>query len=165
MPEIEETHLPGIGVRHDFGCASGSRVGVVSRPSGRREVVFYDRRDPDAVKGSVDLSPEEANALGELLGGSRIVSSLTELKSEIEGLAIDWVELPGGFPTGTIAERAPRSRTGVTVVAVIREGTPTPAPGPDDELRAGDTAVIIGTVDGVAEVATLLAGAGTGTGA
>jgi TrkA domain protein len=161
MPDISETTLPGIGLRHEFGCANGTKVGVVSRRSGRKELVVYDRRDPDAVKASVDLSPNEAAALGELLGGSQIVSSLRALTEDVEGLTIDWVALPSHFPPGPIAERAPRSRTGVTVVAIVRAEAAMPAPGPDEELRPGDTAVIIGTTAGVAAVASELAALGT----
>ncbi len=156
MPDISETSLPGIGLRHEFGCAGGTRVGVVSRRSGRKELVVYDRRDPDAVKASVDLSPEEAATLGELLGGSKIVASLRALTEDVEGLTIDWVVLPEHFVAGPIAERAPRSRTGVTVVAIVRDEVAMPAPGPDEELRPGDTAVIIGTTTGVGSVAAEL---------
>lgn len=160
MPDITETNLPGIGLRHEFGCSSGARVGVVSRRSGRKELVLYDRRDPDAVKGAVDLTSDEAATLGELLGGSKIVTSLTELMENVEGLAIDWVVLPPAFVPGSVAQRAPRSQTGVTVIAVVRDGEAKPAPGPDEELRPGDTAVIIGTTEGVARVARMLQGDG-----
>ena len=160
MPEITETNLPGIGLRHEFGCSSGTRVGVVSRRSGRKELVLYDRRDPDAVKGSVDLTSDEAAALGELLGGSKIVSSLTQLMENVEGLAIDWVVLPPNFVPGRVAERAPRSETGVTVIAIVRDGDARPAPGPDELLQPGDTAVIVGTTECVARVARRLEGDG-----
>ena len=160
MPEISETNLPGIGLRHEFGCGSGTRVGVISRHSGRKELIVYDRRDPDAVKGSVDLSPSEAATLGEMLGGSKVVESIDRLSQTVEGLAIDWVELPPDFPTGTIAERAPRTRTGVTVVAVVRGEQARPAPGPDEELRGGDTAVIVGTTENVTALAAALVSPG-----
>ena len=68
MSQIEETTLPGVGVRHDFLCRSGRRVGVVSHNTGRRDLVVYDDRDPDAVKASVELSAEEARTLADLLG-------------------------------------------------------------------------------------------------
>ncbi len=47
MTRIDETRLPGIGVRHDFVTAAGTKVGVVTYRDGRREVVVFDERDPD----------------------------------------------------------------------------------------------------------------------
>ena len=46
--EVEETPLPGIGLRHDLVVRAGQRLGVVSQVNGDRELVLYDREDPDA---------------------------------------------------------------------------------------------------------------------
>ncbi len=45
--EIEETKLPGIGLRHDFVTHAGRRLGVVSHRDGERDLVVYDPADPD----------------------------------------------------------------------------------------------------------------------
>ena len=74
VAEIRETVLPGVGYCHDFPTRAGPRVGVVTRTSGRRELIVYSQEDPDAVEHHVDLDPEEARVLGELLG----VSSVTQ---------------------------------------------------------------------------------------
>lgn len=36
MPDVEETMLPGVGVRYDFLTEGGKRIGVISHFSGRR---------------------------------------------------------------------------------------------------------------------------------
>ena len=36
MPEVRETLLPGVGVRHEFTTASGERVAVLTHRGGRR---------------------------------------------------------------------------------------------------------------------------------
>ena len=41
-------------------------------------------------------------------------------------------------------------------VAILREGSAHPAPGPEAELRAGDTLVVVGTPRGIEELAVLL---------
>ncbi len=69
----EEVRLPGVGLRHDFQTRSGRRVGVVSHRTGRRDLVVYDTRDPDACSEVVKLATDEADALAELLGAPRIV--------------------------------------------------------------------------------------------
>ena len=154
MPEIEETPLPGVGVRQDFLCRSGRRVGVISRPSGRRDLLVYDQHDPDAVKAQVDLAHEEAITLAEALGGPQISESLEHLPSTIAGLVVDWVPLPADVATHTIGELELRRRTGASVVAIIRDEVALPAPGPEDELRPGDTVVLVGTTEGVQAATT-----------
>jgi TrkA domain protein len=158
MPDIHETRLPGVGLRHEFTTRSGERLGVVSHRTGRRELVVYAVDDPDACRESVELTAEESAALAELLGGSRVTEHLGELQHRVEGLAIDWIPGPPGSPFAgrTIGTAGVRSTTGVTIVAVLRQGTAHPAPGPDFRLEAGDTAVVVGTPEGIAALVELL---------
>lgn len=158
MTEIRETELPGVGVRYEFRTGSGRRVGVVAHRSGRREIFLADPDDPDAVVESVDLSPEDARTLGDLLGVSQVASRLTELQQQVEELAIDWLPLDEDSPYAgrTIGEAGIRTRTGVSVVAIIRGEDAIPAPGPETRLEAGDYLVVVGTQRGVEELVRLL---------
>jgi TrkA domain protein len=157
MVDIEETPLPGVGVRHDFPCRSGARVGVISRTSGRRELVIYDRHDPDAVRAQADLSPEESAALSELLGGSHLTRHVEHLgEGIVPGLSIDWLPFPSHRRPTTIGELEVRSRTGTSIVAIVRDGTAIPAPGPDRELLPSDTVLVVGTPEGIAAASYLL---------
>ena len=65
-------------------------------------------------------------------------------------------DLPDNVGGGTIGDTGARTRTGVSVVAILREGSAHPAPGPEAELRAGDTLVVVGTPRGIEELAVLL---------
>lgn len=159
MADLTETDLPGVGTRYDFACRSGVQVGVIVRHSGRRELVVYDADDPDAVRVNLDLSPEDARTLGELLGGSRVVEQLDDVVGRVEGLALDWLVLPRSLVPRTIGETELRSRTGVSVIALVREGVTVPAPGPDHELRPGDTIVVTGTTEGIGRAIDLLSAA------
>lgn len=156
MSEIQETPLPGVGLRHDFVCRDGQRVGVISHHTGRRELVVYDARDPDAAAASVALHPDDARTLAELLGGTTLTEHLGRIQQQVEGLAIEWVTIPGGFRAQTIGEGGYRQRTGASIVAILRGDHTVPAPGPDDQLRPGDVAVVVGTVDGIARLTDLL---------
>jgi TrkA domain protein len=49
-----------------------------------------------------------------------------------------------------------RSRTGVSIVAVLRGEQAIPAPGPESGLEAGDYLVVVGTARGIEEVVELL---------
>ena len=76
MTRIEETLLPGIGVRHDFTTVTGARVGVITYRDGRRELLVFDERDPDDCRASISLGEDDARSLAELLGGSEIIEHL-----------------------------------------------------------------------------------------
>jgi TrkA domain protein len=160
MTDINEVKLPGVGVRYDFPTRSGRRVGVISHFSGRKEVIVGDIDDPDAAHRIVDLTEQEGHVLAEMLGGSKVVEHLAQLQQRVEGLAIDWLPLREGSPYvgGTIADARVRTRTGVSIVAVLRGEQAFPAPGPDFELDAGDYLVVIGTARGIESVVEILFG-------
>jgi TrkA domain protein len=158
MAEIKEVKLPGLGVRYEFITQEGKRVGVVSHRSGRKELYLPDPGDPDAFKRTLGLTDEDARTLAEILGGSRIAEELAEIQQRIEGLAIDWLPLREDSPYvgRTIGDARVRTRTGVSIVAVLREDQAFPAPEPDLELATGDYLVVVGTTRGIEEVVELL---------
>lgn len=154
MATIEQTDLPGVGVRYDLWTAEGQRVGVVHHRSGRRELYVSATDDPDTVTASLNLSDDEAHTLVEMMGVSPVVEGLASAQQAIEGLAIDWLRLPAGsrYADHQMGEARIRTRTGVSVVAIIRDDTPIPSPGPEFLLKADDTLVVVGTPDGITRV-------------
>lgn len=156
--DVEETLLPGIGVRHEFVTEHGQRVGLVSHRSGRRDVLFFDERDPDAARVSVVLTADEAEVLATLLGAARITRELMDLPTQVQGLTVEWLRLPPTSPYAgrTLGDTQARTRTGASIVALVRDERVHPSPGPEWDLLAGDTVVVVGTKQGVAAVAGLL---------
>jgi TrkA domain protein len=128
----------------------------VTRQSGRRELVVYSLSDPDTVAYRLDLKGEEAATLGELLADQTVKTNTGQIENLIEGLALDWVPVATERTPVTIGGLEVRSRTGATIVAVVRDGQPTPAPGPEFELAAGDVAVVVGTPEGLRAATELL---------
>lgn len=156
--EIFETPLPGVGTRYEMTTAAGDRLAVVARRDERRAVVVYDDVDPDACRASVEMDAREVAVLVELLGGTKVTERLSDLRHDVEGLAIEWVTLPesGGMTGVTIGDGAIRTRTGASVIAVIRGGRSTPGPGPDFRFESGDVVLTIGSADQVAAASTML---------
>jgi TrkA domain protein len=155
--DIQETNLPGVGLRHDFTTRAGRQLGVVTHRTGRRDLLVYDRDDPDACQEVIQLTDEEADALAELLGAARLVEHLAGLQ-RIEGLAIDWLPIRPGSPYAgrAIADTQARSRTGTSIVAILRDDRAIPAPTPDAGLEPDDTLVVVGTAKGIKELSKLL---------
>lgn len=158
MAIVKETPLPGIGVRYEFDTEGGVRLGVVHHRTGIRELVLYERDDPDTAHDLIRLGPEDSRTLAELLGVSQVAKELAELEQTVEGLAVDRLPLEAGSPFdgGTIGDTGARTRTGVSIVAVIRQGIAHPAPGPPFGLQGGDVLVVVGTPRGVEQLAVLL---------
>lgn len=159
MPDVSETLLPGVGVRHEFVTGSGERVAVLTHRTGRREVAVYDRVDPDRCTAVLHLTHDDTRTLAELLGASPVSEAVSAVQQRLEGLAIEWVTIPHGSPIvgTTIAEGEFRTRTGVSIVAVVRGDVTIPAPEPHHRFEAGEVAVAVGTTEGLAQLRALLA--------
>jgi TrkA domain protein len=157
MPDVTEVRLAGVGVRHEFTTAEGDRVGVLSHRSGRREIVVYDREDPDRCAMVLHLSPDDTTTLAELLGAPHVSEAIASVQ-RIEGLAIDWITVPerSAFVGASIGEGRLRSRTGASIVAVVRDDTTVAGPGPDHRFHAGDVAVAVGSPEGLGQLRELL---------
>jgi TrkA domain protein len=157
MTQVTETPLPGVGVRHEFMTAAGERLAVLSHRTGRREIAVYDSADPDVGSTVLHLSADDTRTLAEVLGGSPVSAAVTGVQ-QLEGVAIDWLRIrPGSAQAGaTIGEGRLRTRTGTSVVAIVRGKDTLPAPGPEVMLESGDVVVAVGTQEGLRQLHDLL---------
>lgn len=156
--EIERSDLPGIGLQHSFDTQHGRRLGVISHRNGRRDLLVFDPEDPDTVAETVVLTVEEADGLADLLAASRIVERLAELERQVDGLVSKQIPVEPGSPYAdrTLGETQTRTRTGASIVAVVRGSEVIASPTPDFTFAAGDIVVVIGTEDGTSAVADIL---------
>lgn len=154
MTPVEETDLPGVGTRFAFETETRRTLGVIRHRDGRREVFVADGDDPDCVAVAVALQEGEAHLLADLLGGAEITREAADLAQGVAGLTVDWVEATAA--RRTIGDLQVRSRTGASIVAVLRGDEPHPAPGPGFWLEAGDVALVVGTAAGVRAARALL---------
>ncbi|MFI6900641.1 cation:proton antiporter regulatory subunit [Nonomuraea sp. NPDC050394] len=157
--EIEQTALPGIGLKHEFTSRAGRRIGVVSHRTGRRDLILYDPDDPDCAREDIVLNDDEADALAELLGAPRIVQRLNQLHKQVEGLVSVQLPITGTSPYSDrqMGAARVRTRTGASIVAVVRAGRVITSPAPGLALLAGDVIVVVGTAESTAAVAEILA--------
>lgn len=157
MADLTEIRLPGVGVRHEFTSTAGERVGVLTRHGGRREILLYNREDPDSCQTILRLSTNDTRTLAELLGAPQIGEVVASVQ-RIEGLAIDWLSVPEGsrFAGKTIGDGQFRSRTGASIVAVVRGDETLPGPGPELRFQAGDVLVAVATPEGLGQLRDML---------
>ena len=68
----------------------------------------------------------------------------------------EWLDLPHGFAEATLAQLEVRARTGATILAIERDGVPTPGPPPDFALREGDRVLAFGDGEALQRLRDLL---------
>ena len=150
--DVTELTLPGIGQRYDLRAEEGGSVTVVIHHSGRRDLYMLD--DVGETRAVVALTDSQARSLGAILGGAYFKPAVVEeIEAVIGGLLIDWVTLDERSPGAgkTIAELEIRTRTRMTVAAILRDQTTLIAPEPTEALLAGDRLVIIGRQEDLPE--------------
>ncbi|MDQ0632149.1 TrkA domain protein [Arthrobacter pascens] len=155
---VDETDLPGLGRRKDFMTASGRRIGVVELREGQTELFVSTWDDPDTCQASIPLTGDEAATLGNLLGGQHLAMTLTEAHKEIPGIVTRQFSIApeSPFQNQPMGKACIRTRCGVSIVAIMREGEVLPSPGPDAVLHTGDLLVAVGTQEGLDAAADIL---------
>ena len=162
--DLEETLLPGVGVRYELQTRSGQMLGIVIQREGGAEIAVYDRRDPDRARGMFHLEPEEVDAVAEVLGAPRLTQRFADLSREVPGLESGRFTITEGstFAGRTLGETRARTLTGCSIVAIVRGADVVPSPAPGDPLRAGDVLVAIGSSTGLQQLERRLAGRSDG---
>lgn len=157
--QVEQTTLPGIGVRHDLLTAKGRRIGVISFRSGRRDFITFDPDDEDSCREIIELNDDEAQALADILGASLILGQLAGIRDQAAGLRTEQITITAGSPFvgRRLGDTEARSRTGASVVAVVRQGEVIPSPDPRFAFEPGDVVVAVGTQDGIEGLQSILA--------
>lgn len=152
--DVREVLLPGVGLRFEFEIEDGDRIGVIARRSGDFEIVVYTGDDPDEARPIFRLTNEEADALAQILGAPRIAERFADLTREVPGLNAGQVEIRPGSPfvDRPLGDTRARTRTGASIVAIVRDDEVLASPGPSEMLRVHDVLVVIGTEDGITAV-------------
>lgn len=175
---VHRTTLPGVGIQYDVTTGDGHHLSVVAHNDGRRFIGLYDRDDPDTCRDTIPLDVDDAQAVARLLNPTRDTSITTRAEPEpppdlesdktnhltLADLSPQLVteQLPitpkSPFSGRTLGETQARTRTGASIVAVLRRTGPIPSPGPEFRFATGDTLVVVGTREGADAVAAIIAG-------
>jgi TrkA domain protein len=151
--DLRETRLPGVGVKYGFRLDTGGRISLIQHNDGKRELYFFRRSDDEEPTAVIVLDDDEARQLGALLGGAYERPKIVEdLEMALGELQIEWVRVPDSSPWigKSLAEAQFRAKSGITVIAILREPEPVSGAQPDDVIQAGDTLVTVGKAGGYA---------------
>lgn len=156
IPRLSSTPLPGIGVRYDMTTRERRCLSVVAQRDGSRTITAYCQDDPDAAELSVHLTPGESQALVDALAPDHRSPSL--LSAGELGLVAERIELSATarWNGRLLGDTQIRTRTGASIVAVMRRAEAIPSPTPAFRLAGGDILIVIGTREGVEAAAAIL---------
>jgi len=154
-PRTRIKHLPGVGLQYDFTTADGEHLSVIAHRNGSRSLDGYRGEEADGTF-SLHLTADEAALLADaLLAGHddpRLLRA-DELGLVAERIALSAASRWHGRPLGTTQLR---TRTGASIVAILRGPNPIPSPAAAFRLAGGDTLIVVGTREGADAAAALL---------
>lgn len=146
--ELREAHLPGVGRKYTLTLKQSGKLVLIVYNSGQREVFWIEPGEDDPALG-IKLTEEEAREIAFILGGVRYQPlPADKVNFLLHEVVMEWLPVSEGCDMDgkTLAELELRRRTGVSVIAILREGKTIPSPDPYKEhIRAGDTLVAVGT--------------------
>lgn len=155
-PRTRTTPLPGIGVHYDLATQGGLHLSVTAHRDGSRNLNVYGGDDPDACALSLHFTDQEAALLADAL--RPMPRDRKMLHGTGPGLVAERIPLPvtSRWNGRLLAETRLRTRTGSSIVAVLRGSNAIPSPTPGFRLAGGDTLIVIGTREGADTAAAIL---------
>ena len=121
--DIERVNLPGIGMRHAITTERGTGAsGVVSHHTGRRDLVVYDNDDPDTAVVTVTLTGTRPTRSPNCWAPRGSWSGWPSCTGRSTAWSPSRSPIAAGSPYDgrTLGDTAARTRTGASIVAVVR---------------------------------------------
>lgn len=154
---VYETEIPGTGVRYTLKFDRGSELIVLLRNGGERELYWRGTSDADSER-LFGLDEAEARKLSDILDGTYFHPVDEGLEEVFEDAQIRWIHIDPNAPIvgQTVGDVAIRSRTGVTVLGLRRDGVIVSEVGADTRIEPNDVLVGVGSEESHAELRALL---------
>ncbi len=143
------TELPGVGTKHSIDLAGGDELVTVEHRAGHWELARVDAAGNTTPL--IQLRGREASELGRILSRSEVQKEDPRKRLLLEEFGLEWLKLEEDSPLvgATLQSSEIRARTGVNVIAVLREEGSILSPPPDLQIESGDTLVVMGHRDQV----------------
>jgi TrkA domain protein len=161
--KIKIADLPGIGKKLTFLPADASKIVLVIHHTGKREMYFFQDADDDEADFSINLTAEETREMGaQLLGATYQPTDIDKMKLFKKQIVMEWVEVKGDSPLvgKTIGESRIRTKTGVSIIGIIRGEEVVASPGIDVVIQSGDTLMAVGKSEQIDQFTALSNGEG-----
>lgn len=146
--------IPRVGQKYTLTTQKGAQAILIFHRDGQKEFYFTPEADDEPELG-LELTDEEARIMGALLLGIDYRTEKEEVKQNaqqcFENILVEWIVLSpkSELANQTISGAEVRSRTGVTIIAIEREGEIEGSPDINKKLIAGDRLMITGTEEDI----------------
>lgn len=144
-----ETELPGIGTKHSIDLSSGGQLVVVDHRVGHWELARVDA--DGGTETLLQLQPREAAEVGRILARGDVAQEEARKQLLLREFSLEWVTLTASSSLcgQSLAGSDVRARTGVSVIAILRDGGSILNPAPDSHFAVDDTLVVMGRAEQV----------------
>ncbi len=159
--KIRMADLPGIGKKISMVTSEQSTIALIVHHTGKRDLYFFGNEEEEECGFSVTLTAEETRELGaQLLGAAYQPVDLDQMKMFKNQIVVEWVDLQQQsiLVDKTIAESRIRTKTGASVIGVVRGTDVVPVPDIHCVLHAGDTLMVVGKSEQVEQLIALCKG-------
>lgn len=159
--KIKMSDLPGIGKRISMTTTEEKQIVLIVHHSGQRELYFFEEEDDEECKLGFSLTATETRELGaQLLGAAYQPMDIDQMKMFKDKIVIEWIEVrPGSaLANKSIRASAIRTKTGASIVGIVRGPDVIAVPDADTVLHAGDTLMMLGRSDQIGKLALVCKG-------
>lgn len=159
--QIKMADLRGIGKKLSLTTADDNKIVLVIHHSGKRELYFFEDADSDEADFSINLTANETREIGaQLLGATYQPVDIDKMKIFKKQLVMEWVELKSKSPIAnkSISESKIRTKTGASIVAIVRGDDVIVSPEVDEVLLPGDTLMAAGKSEQITSFESLCTG-------
>lgn len=156
-PQVVATTLPGVGVKYEFSTRSATPLSLVVDRDGGSELVAYDTQDLDRAALTVALDDDESAALAGRLNGASMVHRVGQA-AELPGVSTQRVRIDSRSPFhgASVGQTCARSKTGVSIVAIVRGVDVITSPSASEKVTGGDVLIVVGPGEGIDKLRGIL---------
>lgn len=162
---IRTSDLAGVGKRISIQTAEGKLVVLIIHHTGKKELFFFKKMDADQADFSLTLTGEESRELAaQLLGITYQPAALDKMKAFRKEIVMEWLEVEKGSPLAgkSIMESQIRTRTGASVIGIIKGDELVASPGVKEVIKEGDTLIAVGKAKQIEALEAICSGGNKG---
>lgn len=158
---IRSCELPGVGRKVSLITAQQNMLVFIAHHTGKHELFVFQHSEDDEPVFALDLTAEEARQIGALLLGT--VLEQDKMEAMKKSMVIDWIEVCPASPLvdHSIAENQIRTRTGASVIGILRGNEVIASPAANERILAGDLLLVAGKRAQVRSLEELCRGGGS----
>lgn len=157
---VYESDLPGVGKKFEVELDDDRRLIIIIHNTGRREL--YIREGEEDSERLFELSDRLARQVGTIMEGAYFQPIRSETIDTVleDNTLIEWSKVTEDSPLvgETLAGSRLRQEVGVSVIAIQRGDETLTNPDPDEEIRADDTLIVIGSRESCRKLGDVVAG-------